>query len=174
MDGSDLKAHKTAAHRKTAHRKGLHSHSPAPSLPTDLQHKKLRYEVWEGKNKFLCDGHLMIGVHSSHLVVTLTLLVVTYILFLGLLVPLTNIPLFEYLGMVLFVLNISSLLVTAFTEPGIIPRRPPTHDAESESAVEGLKDKLQFCNTCHIVRPPRAKHCRYCDNCVDLFDHHCK
>jgi palmitoyltransferase ZDHHC9/14/18 len=65
------------------------------------------------------------------------------------------------------------LLLTAFTEPGIVPRRPPTHDAESEAAMDGLKDKLQFCNTCHIVRPPRAKHCRYCDNCVEVFDHHC-
>lgn len=142
-------------------------------LPTDLHHHKFRYEMWEGKNKFLLNGRVMMGVHTTHLVGTLTLLVLTYILFLGVLVPLTGIPLFDYIGLILFVLNISLLLLTAFTEPGIIPRRPPTHNAESEAAMNGLKDKLQFCNTCHIVRPPRAKHCRYCDNCVEVFDHHC-
>lgn len=124
-------------------------------LPTDNEHKKKRFELWEGKNKFLCGGRVMIGVHSTHLVVTTSLLVVTYALFLGLLVPLTHIILFEYIGMVLFVLNITLLFMTAFTEPGVIPRRQPAHDADSEAAVDGLKDKLQFCHSCHIVRPPR-------------------
>ena len=27
-------------------------------------------------------------------------------------------------------------------------------------------DRRRFCQTCHIIRPPRASHCRDCDNCV--------
>jgi hypothetical protein len=34
-------------------------------------------------------------------------------------------------------------------------------------------NKLSFCDTCNIVRPPRAFHCSYCDFCIEIHDHHC-
>jgi len=39
--------------------------------------------------------------------------------------------------------------------------------------VNGKKLQLKYCATCKMYRPPRASHCRQCNNCVECFDHHC-
>jgi len=94
-----------------------------------------------------------------------------------------------------FVVSIVSLLLTSCSDPGILPRR------NLRMAVEGLEEEIcqvtgcpplpddppthspltaeqnalgyRWCNSCQIIRPPRSSHCRDCDNCVLMFDHHC-
>lgn len=66
------------------------------------------------------------------------------------------------------------LVVSATADPGIILRNteedfPVHHD--SPAPIRG--ESFVYCRTCHLYRPPRAKHCRFCDNCVEEFDHHC-
>ncbi|GAA6055620.1 hypothetical protein NBRC10513_007077 [Rhodotorula toruloides] len=94
------------------------------------------------------------------------------------------------------------MLITALSNPGIIPRNldpdPPRHwiplapNASSTDAKEGegegewrvemryvevLGGKAvvgcKWCETCKTYRPPRTSHCRLCDNCVERTDHHC-
>lgn len=86
-------------------------------------------------------------------------------------------------------LTISSMLATAFTDPGILPRSldlDPPYPSHSPSdggvkaplprdlKVRAGVVRVKYCPTCETYRPPRSSHCKMCDNCVDGCDHHCQ
>ncbi|WVQ80763.1 hypothetical protein IAT38_002868 [Cryptococcus sp. DSM 104549] len=84
----------------------------------------------------------------------------------------------------LFGLTISSFVVTALRDPGIVPRGldldPPMTQVDDwweahprELTVNGGNISVKYCETCESYRPPRSSHCRLCGNCVDGIDHHC-
>jgi len=76
-------------------------------------------------------------------------------------------------GMLVFALALTSssisllcLWLTHITDPGVIPR-------QREIEIRMLNEGERHCDECKIIRPPRGKHCRYCNHCVEVFDHHC-
>ncbi|KAL8612724.1 hypothetical protein ACOMHN_025375 [Nucella lapillus] len=58
-----------------------------------------------------------------------------------------------------------SLIKASITNPGRIPL------ASEESSFD--TSDWTYCKTCDRKRPPRAHHCRRCQQCVMRMDHHC-
>lgn len=88
----------------------------------------------------------------------------------------------------LVILTSITHFLTAFSDPGIIPRDMVDEEEEGSNPwgrgravsrkpqkymINGVAVQTKFCRTCQLHRPPRAVHCGVCDNCVDRFDHHC-
>lgn len=170
----------------------LSAHSQPDSRAQRLRRK---WEVFPGKNRFFCDGRIILSSQSGVLPLTLGLIVVTCGLFFTFDCPflVEHLTVFiPVIGGVLCVFVILSLLRTSFTDPGILPRATPDEAADIERQIDTSGStsyrppprtkeilinqqvvKLKYCFTCKMFRPPRTSHCSLCDNCVERFDHHC-
>jgi|LauGreDrversion4_2_1035121.scaffolds.fasta_scaffold402899_3 palmitoyltransferase ZDHHC9/14/18 len=70
------------------------------------------------------------------------------------------------------------MMKTAFSDPGIIPRRIFKIYFKNKKKFrlvnqKGYITRYKICKTCNIIKPQRSSHCPDCDNCVERFDHHC-
>lgn len=169
---------------------------------TNQQRRKV-YQAHKGGNRFFLGGRL-ITADSNPLpfLGSLALLVVLGGLWLGFesnylwhnLSPAVVI-IFAYV----WLSSIVNMLVTATSDPGILPRdldptpalaAPTDRDDNSIRALDpedplytplprvlrcrnGQDLTTRWCETCRIYRPPRSSHCRVCDDCMDSIDHHC-
>ncbi|KAJ8387806.1 hypothetical protein AAFF_G00149550 [Aldrovandia affinis] len=157
-----------------------------------------KWQAFPGRNKFYCDGRIMMARQTGVFYLTLFLIVVTSGLFFTFDCPYlasSLTPAVPVIGGVLFLFVLGSLLRTSFSDPGVLPRATPDEAADLERQIDmangtssggyrppprtkeviinGQTVKLKYCFTCKIFRPPRASHCSLCDNCVERFDHHC-
>ena len=147
--------------------------APAPAgtrAPGKARSSFKRYEQWPGNNFFFCGGRLMLGVDCDRLLATALLIATTWAGHFFVTWP--NLDFDERCGAGgIAVLCFVCLAAAATCDPGIVPRLPRS-DRLSGLPCE-TQYRMNWCQTCQILRPPRAKHCRYCDNCVRVFDHHC-
>ncbi|KAI3358322.1 hypothetical protein L3Q82_014763 [Scortum barcoo] len=154
-----------------------------------------KWEVFPGKNRFCCDGRVVMARQSGVLPLTLGLILVTSGLFFIFDCPFLVKHLTRCIPVIgggLFVFVVITLLQTSFTDPGILPRATPDEAADIEKQIDNTGNtsyrppprtkevlinqqvvKLKYCFTCKMFRPPRTSHCSLCDNCVERFDHHC-
>ncbi|CDH53904.1 palmitoyltransferase erf2 [Lichtheimia corymbifera JMRC:FSU:9682] len=144
---------------------------------------------YAGNTRLICNGRWIIGPEQWPSLITLLLFIAPCVLFAIFTCPFLwhhvhpAVPIiFAYMAAI----ALASMLKTSFTDPGIIPRylHASTVDAAAattdpqglhyrEVQIKGRSWSLKYCDTCQIFRPPRASHCRQCDNCVECEDHHC-
>ncbi|CAO3595185.1 unnamed protein product [Absidia cylindrospora] len=168
----------------------------SPTSQQQLHQGKKRqrnYQTFPGNSTFFCGGRLMTSQAHWAFIIALLLVIIPSVLFGVFTCPFlwSNIhPVIPVFYAYLFVIAVVSMFKTSWTDPGVIPRGldpiPTLETFDDHSSIwtqpfpadrcVKIKDEmwnLKYCSTCKIYRPPRASHCRQCDNCVENEDHHC-
>ncbi|KAI8883417.1 zf-DHHC-domain-containing protein [Backusella circina FSU 941] len=176
--------------------------SPSPirlqqTTPKVVKRPFRNYQLFPGRTRFFCGGRLLTSRDYWAFIVAIFLLVTPSVLFGIFTCPFLWMhvhPALPIVFLYLFLLSLASMLKTSWTDPGIIPRNLDpspiqeeldeqasgvynssiwTQAAPKEIVIKGVAWTLKYCETCRLYRPPRASHCRQCDNCVEFEDHHC-
>ncbi|KIM65346.1 hypothetical protein SCLCIDRAFT_113251 [Scleroderma citrinum Foug A] len=164
---------------------------PLSAMPVNP--RKRKYEQYPSRNRFFCGGRLITGGDSPW----------AFLASLAVVCAISGVwfgdtcvwwwrnksPVVAAVGAYMCLLTISTMLATAFRDPGILPRNldpdpplPPISPSDDGTRIPLPRDlkvrndfvRVKYCTTCRTYRPPRSSHCKMCDNCVDGCDHHCQ
>ncbi|KAA6424267.1 MAG: putative S-acyltransferase [Trebouxia sp. A1-2] len=105
-----------------------------------------------------------------------TLLGVSYYLYcrdVFALLPLPYAPIWhQWTGAAVLGMCLLLMGVTSYVDPGVVTKDNEAFHC-SLYAYDDVTNTQKDCETCHISRPARSKHCRICNRCIARFDHHC-
>ncbi|CAK84861.1 unnamed protein product (macronuclear) [Paramecium tetraurelia] len=141
------------------------------------------YQVYHGKSKHCLKGRLVMGYSRLMFMASFVYLNALSLIQLFRISPKLDVFFAEIL---LIVLTDIFMILTVFSDPGIIPRldsqfqkvkyymnKKQKFTNELISVIQTKVSELKFCDSCKIYKTSSTAHCRRCDNCVQGFDHHC-
>ena len=140
------------------------------------------YDNWEGNNYFPYGGHIIEGPCSFRPTMAsglaLTLPVALFIAFNAEYITEKWTIAILLIAGILGLLVLAFLIISSFTDPGIIRRNFYNNFYKYERKNSkifhlGYVRHYKYCGTCSIMRPIRSSHCFDCNNCVERCDHHC-
>ncbi|GHP08221.1 hypothetical protein PPROV_000696200 [Pycnococcus provasolii] len=163
---------------------------PPPTTTTTAQQQQQQREVtervymsWPGSETFFCGGRCVSGPDWRNAFATAGLILVPTALFCAFVAPvyIDEVQqgwLVAAAAAVWASMTVTVLMITACTDPGILPRRDPARrltgvPQQRHVAVNGVDVVINLNRTCGIYQPPRAHHCSVNDDCIEKFDHHC-
>ncbi|KAF8912097.1 DHHC palmitoyltransferase-domain-containing protein [Gymnopilus junonius] len=161
---------------------------PLIAVPTvDPQtHKRIRrWQQHPSRNRFFFDGRILTGGDTPWAFIASFSLVLGIA---GVWFGTTAVwwwhnesPAVAAIGAYMALLTITTMLATATTDPGILPRDldpdppyPATSPSDGGMRAPMPRDLKVRNDVVRNVSPPRSSHCKMCDNCVDGCDHHCQ
>jgi hypothetical protein len=162
--------------------------SNEPSNTLDVSFWRVMQRVT--KKTWLCKGRIMIGGNYMTILRTVILMNVPTILWIIFILNgefSNRVALTATATANLVIIDIL-MIFTVVRDPGIIPKNIehlqeiPEIERIPRRKKKGLNvdatvgthfQRVKFCETCEIYRPPRTVHCARCDTCVENFDHHC-